>query len=132
MYYYLAGQITQKTISSTEKQYLLNYLRLRKYPAITSPSVIINDYTSSMRYGGRNPIIVGKCNITTEPQSLVLSKSLAKPDMSFEFFENYKKYFTDGFVISSNNMTEDILKEILPEYMKPMGAKVLWRVGYTQ
>ena len=131
MFYYLAGQITQKTKSATEKYYVLNQLRIRTYPSQTSPSVIINDYIASIRYNGKNPVIVGKCNITNDAQCMVLSKSLAKPDMTYEYFSNYRKYFPDGFVVSSNALTEEKLAPILGEYMKPIGAKVLWRIGYA-
>lgn len=132
MFYYLAGQITQKSKSATEKYYVLNQLRIRTYPSQMSPSIIINDYTSSIRYNGRNPVIVGKCNISNEAQSIVLSKALAKPDMSYEYFKNYMKYFTDGFVVSASALTEEKLMPMLADYMKPVGAKVLWRIGYTE
>ena len=132
MFYYLAGQITQKSKSATEKYYVLNQLRIRTYPSQMSPSIIINDYTSSIRYNGRNPVIVGKCNISNEAQSIVLSKALAKPDMSYDYFKNYMKYFTDGFVVSASALTEEKLMPMLAEYMKPVGAKVLWRIGYTE
>lgn len=132
MFYYLAGQITQKAKSATEKYYVLNQLRIRSYSSQMSPSVIINDYASSIRYNGKNPIIVGKCNITNEPQCIVLSKALSKPDMTYEFFDNYRKYFTDGFVVSANALTEEKLAPMLADYMKPIGAKVLWRIGYTE
>lgn len=132
MFYYLAGQITQKSKSATEKYYVLNQLRIRTYPSQMSPSIIINDYTSSIRYNGRNPVIVGKCNISNEAQSIVLSKALAKPDMSYDYFKNYMKYFTDGFVVSASALTEEKLMPMLADYMKPVGAKVLWRIGYTE
>jgi pantothenate kinase len=132
MFYYLAGQITQKSKSATEKYYVLNQLRIRTYPSQMSPSIIINDYTSSIRYNGRNPVIVGKCNISNEAQSIVLSKALAKPDMSYDYFKNYMKYFTDGFVVSASALTEEKLMPMLADYMKPIGAKVLWRIGYTE
>lgn len=131
MFYYLAGQITQKSKSATEKYYVLNQLRIRTYPSQMSPSIIINDYTSSIRYNGRNPVIVGKCNISNEAQSIVLSKALAKPDMSYDYFKNYMKYFTDGFVVSASALTEEKLMPMLADYMKPIGAKVLWRIGYS-
>jgi hypothetical protein len=132
MFYYLAGQITQKAKSATEKYYVLNQLHLRTYSSQTSPSVIINDYIASIRYNGKNPIIVGKCNITNEAQCIDLSKALSKPDITYEYFETYKKYFTDGFVVSSNALTEEKLAPIIADYMKPIGAKVLWRIGYTE
>ena len=132
MFYYLAGQITQKSKSATEKYYVLNQLRIRTYPSQMSPSIIINDYTSSIRYNGRNPVIVGKCNISNEAQSIVLSKALAKPDMSYDYFKNYMKYFTDGFVVCASALTEEKLMPMLADYMKPVGAKVLWRIGYTE
>lgn len=132
MYYYLAGQITQKAKSATEKYYVLNQLRIRAYPSASTPSIIINDYTSSVRYNGRNPVIVGRCNIANDAQAIILEKAFAKPDMTYEYFKNYLKYFTEGFVVSASALTEEKLAPMIADYMKPVGAKVLWRIGYTE
>ena len=131
MLYYLVGQITAKKISDEETNYVLNQVRIRQYNTMVSPSAVITDYISSVRYNGKNPIIVGKCNITSEPQCLVLSRTLSGPDIPYSFLDNYRKFFTDGFVISTSILTEDKLEKIIAPNMKATGAKVLWKVGYT-
>jgi hypothetical protein len=132
MFYYMAGQIAGIKNDKNETTYVLNQMRLRTYPTQTAPSIIVSDYTASIRYNGKNPIIVGKCNIVSEPQAIVLTKALAKPDMPYAIFEkNFKPFFTDGFVISLNTTDEEKLTQIIPENMKPVGAKVLWKVKYT-
>jgi hypothetical protein len=129
--YYLAGQITSKAKNKDENTFVLNQIRIRQYPTIVTPSVVITDYISSVRYNGKNPIIVGKCNIASEPQCLVLSRTLSGPDIPYEFLENYRRFFTDGFVISTSILTEEKLSTIIAPNMKATGAKVLWKVNYT-
>lgn len=132
MFYYIAGQITVKNANAEQKQYVLNQLRIRHYPTQVSPSTVISDYIASTRYNGRNPIIVGKCNITSEPQSLLLGRALSGPDITYERLSSYKGYFPDGFVISTSILTEEKLAPIIAPNMKATGAKVLWKVNYTE
>lgn len=130
MFYFLAGQITSKKLDGDTNIFVLNQVRIRQYQTQVAPSIIVSDYTSSIRYNGKNPIIVGRCNISTEPQAIIMSKTFAKPDIPYDFLAKYKQYFTDGFVISTNIIDKDKLTEIIDPDMQPIGAKVLWKVKY--
>lgn len=131
VFYYMTGQITPKKDDSGETIYVLNQMMLRTYPTVTAPSIVVSDYTSSIRYNGKNPIISGKCNITTEQQAVVMQKALSRPDMTYDFLEKYRNFFTEGFIVANNTVDIDKLSHILAPNMKPVGAKVLWKVKYA-
>jgi len=131
LFYYLAAQLVIKT-KDKERYPVLSQVRIRRYTSQVAPTNVISDYRMSVQYNNKNPVLVGRCNISSEQQRIVLERSLAVSEMTYDNFLTYKRYFEDGFVITSNVMTQDDIKNYITSDMTAKCATMTWRVKYDE
>jgi hypothetical protein len=129
--YYLAAQLYIK--NKADNTYpVLSQVRIRRYSSYTAPSIVISDYKMSMQYNGNNPIIVGRCNIASDKERMILERSLVVNEMTYDNLLSYKKYFNDGFIISSSVISDDKIKSFITDDMTATPASMIWRVKYSE
>ena len=75
MYYYLAGQISCDNDGKT----YLSTVRIKSYSTPASIALVIGDYKAGIRYNGKSPIIVGRCNLKSDMQKTMLARTPCCP-----------------------------------------------------
>jgi hypothetical protein len=128
VYYYLAAQLVKKTKNDITYP-VLTRICIQKYITATAPSIVVADYTSPMTSRVNNPIIVAKCDIQTDSERLILERSLNATEVTFDTIMSYRKYFNNGFIISSKTTDPSVIKEYLPINLHTTVANVLWRAN---
>ena len=127
MYYYLAGQIS----SDNDGNPYLSTIRIKSYSAPASIALVIGDYKAGIRYNGKSPIIVGRCNLKSDMQKTMLARTLSAAVVPYSVLATYKSIFQDGFTIESNAKTEDDLKKLISTDLAVTGSKTLWKVAFS-
>lgn len=126
MIYFMVGQISK----SKDGDIKLSTVRLKSYNSLPTISTVTTDYKLSIRYNGKNPIIIGRAYLANDSQKILLERILSSPNVTYDMLKTYTTIFTDGFVVDSNAKTEEELRKIIAPEMKINGAKVLWKVSF--
>ena len=127
MYYYLAGQIVCGKDGETPH---LTDVRIKAYSTPTSIAMVIGDYKAGIRYNGKSPIIVGRCNLKSDMQKTMLARALSGAAVPYSALAAYKSIFQDGFTIESNAKTEEDANKLISTDLSITGSKTLWKVAF--
>lgn len=129
MIYYLAAQVKIKNGPNGEYP-VLSQIRIKRYNSQVAPSIVIADYNASVRTDGTSPIIVGRCMIASDQQSIMLERSLSVSELTYDALAKYDKYFKDGFVLSTSVITSDVVKKYISPDINASPVNMLWRLRY--